>query len=75
MEKRTSLLRLVLLYFKINLASAMEYRSSFFLQAFGMAVSNATFVFFWWIAFKQTGGTIGGYSFNDVMFIWALCSS
>ncbi|HHX75071.1 MAG TPA: hypothetical protein GX699_09235 [Firmicutes bacterium] len=75
MKKRTSLLRLIVLYFKINLASAMEYRGSFFLQAFGTAVSNATFVFFWWVAFRQRGGTIGGYGFNEVMFIWAVCSS
>jgi ABC-2 type transport system permease protein len=53
----------------------MEYRSSFLTQAFGMALSNATFVFFWWVAFSQLGGKIGGYDFRDVMFIWALCSS
>ena len=62
-------------YFKVNLASAMEYRASFLTQAFGMALSNATFVFFWWVAFSQVGGRIGGYDFQDVMFIWALCSS
>lgn len=75
MKKQTTVFQLILLYFKVNLASAMEYRGSFLLQAFGMAISNATFVFFWWIAFAQVGGHIGGYSFNDVMFIWALCSS
>jgi len=68
-------LKIAFLYFKVNLASAMEYRSSFLMQAFGMALSNATFVFFWWIAFSQVGGKIGGYDFQDVMFIWALCSS
>ena len=68
-------LKIALLYFKVNLAAAMEYRSVFFTQAFGMAVSNATFVFFWWVAFSQVGGQIGGYDFRDVMFKWALCSS
>lgn len=68
-------LRIMLRYFQVNLASAMEYRASFLMQAFGMALSNATFVFFWWIAFEQVGGRIGGYDFNDVMFIWALASS
>lgn len=68
-------LKITFLYFKVNLASAMEYRSSFLIQAFGMALSNAAFVFFWWVAFSQVGGRIGGYDFNDVMFIWALCSS
>ncbi|HPF87788.1 MAG TPA: ABC-2 family transporter protein [Candidatus Limiplasma sp.] len=68
-------LKIALRYFKVNLASAMEYRSSFLMQAFGMALSNATFVFFWWVAFSHVGGRIGGYDFADVMFIWALCSS
>ncbi|HPT78429.1 MAG TPA: ABC-2 family transporter protein [Candidatus Atribacteria bacterium] len=67
--------RLIGLYFKVNLASALEYRASFLLQAFGMALNNCSFVFFWYIAFSQIGGRIGGYDFNDVMFIWALCSS
>ena len=68
-------LKIALLYFKVNLASAMEYRASFLTQAFGMALSNATFIFFWWVAFSQVGGRIGGYEFRDVMFVWALCST
>lgn len=68
-------LKIIFRYFKVNLTSAMEYRSSFLMQAFGMALSNATFVFFWWVAFSQVGGRIGGYGFKDVMFIWALASS
>ncbi len=63
------------LYFKLNLSSALEYRASFFMAAFGMALSNGSFVFFWWIAFEQIGGRIGGYDFRDVMFIWAAASS
>jgi len=74
-KRFTTILRLIGLYFKVNLASAMEYRSSFLLQAFGMVLSNGTFVFFWWIAFQQIGGRIGGYDFRDVMFIWAVTSS
>lgn len=75
MKSLGKIFRLIGLYFKVNLASAMEYRSSFLLQAFGIALSNASFVFFWWIAFEQIGGRIGGYDFRDVMFIWALTSS
>jgi ABC-2 type transport system permease protein len=74
-KKLKNMLRLIGLYFKVNLSSALEYRSSFLMQAFGMAISNATFVFFWWIAFSQIEGRIGGYDFDDVMFIWALASS
>jgi ABC-2 type transport system permease protein len=59
----------------MNLASALEYRASFLMQAFGMALSNSSFIFFWWIAFSHVGGEIAGYSFNDVLFIWALTSS
>lgn len=68
-------LKLLAAYFQVNLGAALEYRSSFFVQAFGMALSNASFVFFWWIAFQQIGGRIGGYDFQDVLFIWAVCSS
>ncbi len=69
------LLRIMLCYFRLNLASALEYRASFLLQAFGMALSNSSFIFFWWIAFQQIGGRIAGYAFEDVLFIWAACSS
>lgn len=75
MKNLKSIFRLIGLYFKVNLASAMEYRGSFLLQAFGMALSNGSFIFFWWIAFQQIEGTIGGYDFRDVMFIWASASS
>jgi len=59
----------------LNLASALEYRASFFTQAFGMALSNSSFIFFWWVAFEQIGGSIAGYSLKDVLFIWAVTSS
>lgn len=68
-------LRIVKCYFRMNLASALEYRASFFTQAFGMALSNSTFIFFWWVALIQVGGQIAGYSFRDILFIWAVSSS
>lgn len=68
-------LKIFACYFRLNLASALEYRASFFTQAFGMALSNSSFIFFWWIAFQQIGGAIAGYSFEDILFIWALTSS
>lgn len=68
-------LRILLRYFQVNLAAAMEYRASFVSQAFGMLLSNATFVLFWWVLFQQVNGDIGGYGFRDVMFIWAVASS
>jgi len=68
-------LKIFFCYFRLNLASALEYRASFFIQAFGMALSNSTFIFFWWIAFSRMGGSIAGYSFEDVLFIWAVTST
>ncbi|MDR2656905.1 MAG: ABC-2 family transporter protein, partial [Oscillospiraceae bacterium] len=67
-------LRIFACYYRLNLASALEYRASFLMQAFGMALSNSSFIFFWWIAFGQVGGRIAGYSFEDVLFIWAVGS-
>ena len=67
--------KIIKCYFRMNLSSALEYRTSFFVQAFGMTLSNSSFIFFWWIAFSQVGGPIAGYSFNDVMFIWAAAST
>ena len=59
----------------MNLASALEYRTSFIVQAFGMALSNSSFIFFWWIVFSQVGNTIADYTFRDILFIWAVSSS
>ena len=59
----------------MNLASSLEYRASFFLQLFGMVLSNSSFIFFWWLTFSKTGGTIAGYQFEDVLFIWAVTST
>lgn len=68
-------MRLFFKYSRVNLSGALEYRASFYMSAFGMLLSNSTFVFFWYVAFEQIGGRIGGYDFRDVMFIWASCSS
>ena len=68
-------LRIFACYFRLNFASALEYRASFYSQAFGMALSNSSFIFFWWVAFEQIGGRIAGYSFEDVLFIWAVASA
>ncbi|MCL2742021.1 MAG: ABC-2 family transporter protein [Oscillospiraceae bacterium] len=62
-------------YFRLNLSSALEYRASFISQALGMALSNSSFIFFWWVAFDKLGGMIAGYGFGDVLFIWAAASS
>lgn len=68
-------LKIFTCFFRLNLASALEYRASFISQAFGMALSNSSFIFFWWVAFQQIGGQIAGYSFENVLFIWAVAST
>lgn len=68
-------LRLAFLYLRFNLSAALEYRASFLSAAVGMFISDATFIFFWWVVFEQTGGAIGGYDFRDMMFIWATATS
>lgn len=61
-------------YFKLNLSAAMEYRTSFMIQTFGMFLNNLSFAFFWWLLFERFE-SIGGYGFTDVMLLWAFCSS
>lgn len=72
-EVRKSL-KLLLYYFRFNLSSVMEYRVSFLVQSFGMMLNNASFIFFWWILFKNIN-SIGGYGFKDEMMLWAITSS
>jgi ABC-2 type transport system permease protein len=67
-------LRLFAAHFRYNLAAAMEYRGSFLLQVFGMALNNTAFIAFWSVIYTKAP-RIGDYGFRDVMFIWALASS
>lgn len=67
-------LRLLWLYFKFNLSASMEYRGSFLLQVFGMVLNNASFIFFWWIIFGRTG-SIKGYRFEDILYMWAISTA
>lgn len=73
MEAKKSL-RLMIYYFKFNLSSVMEYRMSFLMQCFGMILNNSAFIFFWWILFNNVN-TIGGYTFQDEMMLWAISST
>lgn len=60
--------------FRANLLAVMEYRINFLIQVFGMMLNNAAFAFFWGVLIDRTGG-VGGYGFEDVMFIWAVVSA
>lgn len=57
--------------FRANLASVIEYRIPFMMQFFGMMLNNAAFLVFWSVLVGHTG-TIGGWGFGDVLFLWAL---
>jgi ABC-2 type transport system permease protein len=61
-------------YVTFNLRAGMEYRASFVAQVLGMILNNASFIIFWLILYAQLG-SIRGYSFNDVMFLWALSAT
>jgi ABC-2 type transport system permease protein len=60
--------------FAANLKSVLEYRVDFLVQVIGMMLNNGAFALFWGILIDRTGG-VGGYSFSDVMTVWALVSS
>ncbi len=62
-------------YLRFNLAAAIEYRTAFLVQVFGMALNNSAFIFFWLILFERIGSDIRGYEFSDVMFVWAIVAS
>jgi len=69
------MLKILRKYFFFNLAAGMEYRISFLIQVFGMALNNSAFIFFWLILFNRVGGDIKGYGFEQVMFLWSLAST
>ena len=73
--RRRNLLRLILHYIKFNTRAGMEYRTSFYVQVVGMALNNSAFIVFWLILFDRIGGSIQGYQFADVMFLWALAAA
>jgi ABC-2 type transport system permease protein len=72
---KRNVLKLLGHYFRFNLSAGMSYRAAFLTQVFGMALNNSMFIIFWLILFEQVGGTIKGYAFSDVMFLWALAAT
>ncbi|MFC5402504.1 ABC transporter permease [Cohnella soli] len=63
--------RFVLECWKVNLASAMEYRLSFLLLAGMMFINNAIWLVFWGLFFNRFP-VVQGWEFNDVMMLWAV---
>jgi ABC-2 type transport system permease protein len=56
---------------KLNLAGAMEFRISFLLTAGMMLVNNTVWILFWGLYFQRFQ-VVNGWSFQDVMMMWAV---
>src|SRR5206468_2659172 len=63
--------RFLLTCWKVNLASAMEYRISFFLLAGMMFLNNFMWLFFWSMFFNRFP-VVNGWELSDVMMLWAI---
>ncbi len=66
-------LRLTLTMLNINIKSAMEYRTSFFVQIIAMIISNASWAIMWGIFFKRFP-SVNGWTFQDTMLLMSLSS-
>ncbi|MDB4866499.1 MAG: family transporter, partial [Cohnella sp.] len=66
-----SVLRFLLTCWKVNVASALEYRLSFFLLAGMMFINNFMWLFFWTLFFHRFP-VIHGWRLEDVMMLWAV---
>lgn len=59
---------------KMNLAGAMEFRMSFWLQVVTMMVNNAVWIFFWGVYFNRFP-LVNGWQMQDVMMMWAVSAA
>lgn len=66
-------IRLTLVMLKINLKTALEYRTNFLLQTFAMMFSNAAWAVMWVIFFKRFP-TVNGWTLQDTLLLMALSS-
>ncbi|MDF2962332.1 MAG: hypothetical protein K0S39_4067 [Paenibacillus sp.] len=71
MNKLIGLLAFVWSCWKLNLAGAMEFRMSFLLTAGMMVVNNTVWILFWGLYFERFQ-VVNGWSFQDVMMMWAV---
>lgn len=69
-----SLLRFCASIWKANLLSVLEYRLTFIVQIIGMMLNNSIYLAFWGIFFHKIKN-IGGYSFRDILLIYAFITT
>ena len=67
-------IKLIWEYFKINLQSAMEYRTSFLTQASFMFINDIIWVIFWVIFFNKFP-LINAWSFKDLMLMYVIITT
>lgn len=64
---------LLLRNLRLNIASAMEYRFSFWSQVLFMILNNVFLLFFWWVFFANFKA-VQGWEFKDILLLYALIS-
>lgn len=64
-------IKILLINFKYNMVKEIENRSAFILQIIFMALNNAVYIV-QWVVYYSLKNTIGGYSFDDILILWAL---
>lgn len=67
-------LKLIWIYFKANLQSAMEYRTSFLTQAGFMFINDIIWVIFWLIFFNKFP-VLNNWGFVDLMALYAIINT
>jgi len=67
-------IRLIWEYYKVNLQSAMEYRTSFLTQAGFMFINDIIWVVFWIIFFNKFP-SINTWSFRDLMLMYIVITA
>ncbi|OXM87377.1 hypothetical protein CF651_06550 [Paenibacillus rigui] len=71
MHRCTGILAFVWSCWKLNLAGAMEFRLSFLMTAGMMVINNIVWILFWVLYFDRFQ-VVNGWSFQDVMMMWAV---
>ncbi len=65
--------KLIFSYFGLNIKKEWQYKQSFFMQILMMILNDAFFIIQWKLIFSLVDN-IGGYGFNEVMLLWAICA-
>ena len=56
---------------KLNVLSAMEYRTSFIMQVVGMMINNCAFIVLWYIYFNKFPN-VNGWGFKETMLLFSV---